>query len=200
MDGDSWFYDNTCSSRFAPLRVLAPREASYVSLTGRKPTPSTDEPTRVEVSSPQALLMSSMKVPVCPTVPNPRLRIFLAAFSSLSITPISQRRGSPYLQVWGQAVGEFIRRPHSSISSLALMSRLWASALILPQHVGVKRTVLFVFTSSWSIGIFFSLFCPFFVVIFSCAVYTRMSIANKQEVIQFGSKNIKFCNRNTVGN
>jgi len=28
-------------------------------------------PTRVEVDSPKALLMSSMKVPVCPTVPNP---------------------------------------------------------------------------------------------------------------------------------
>jgi hypothetical protein len=37
--------------------------------------------------------MSSMKVPISPTVLNPRLRIFLAAFSSLSTT-------QPHLQTW----------------------------------------------------------------------------------------------------
>ena len=50
-------------------------------------------PTKVEVSSPKALLASNARVPVCPTVPNPRLRIFLAALKSLSIT-------QPHWQTW----------------------------------------------------------------------------------------------------
>ena len=59
MHGDSLIYELTCSGRISP--------------------------TKVAVNSPKALLASSAKVPVCPTVPNPRLRMFLAALKSLSI-------------------------------------------------------------------------------------------------------------------
>lgn len=55
---DSSFYEPTCSGRISP--------------------------TWVEVDSPEALLGSRPKVPVCPTVPNPKLRMFSAAFSSRS--------------------------------------------------------------------------------------------------------------------
>lgn len=55
---DSWLYEVTCSSRFAPARV--------------------------EVSSPQALFASSAKVPTCPAVPIPLVNMFSAAFSSRS--------------------------------------------------------------------------------------------------------------------
>ena len=46
--------------------------------------PSRFAPTRIEVDSPEALLASSAKVPVCPTVPNPELRILIAALWSRS--------------------------------------------------------------------------------------------------------------------
>ena len=59
-------------------------------------------PTKVGTDSPKALLGSRPKVPVCPTVPNPRVRMFLAAFSSRSKT-------QPHLQTWVLVDSVFLR-------------------------------------------------------------------------------------------
>ena len=59
-------------------------------------------PTKVGTDSPKALLGSRSKVPVCPTVPNPRLRMFLAAFSS-------RYKRQPHLQTWVLVDSVFLR-------------------------------------------------------------------------------------------
>jgi hypothetical protein len=106
---------------------------------------------------------------------------------------VSRAGQAPKFYLWGLGPGaksagqkilsgelcEFIRRPHSSINSLALKPLLCASNLIFSQAVGVNTTVLFALTSSCNTGIFFNLFCPFLVVIFRYAVYTGYSIDNK---------------------
>jgi hypothetical protein len=74
-----------CRRHSRPSTQILVRRFQSMDSSFNEPTyPSRFAPARIEVDSPEALLGSWPKVPTCPAVPNPKLRIFIAALWSRS--------------------------------------------------------------------------------------------------------------------